>query len=72
MLEQQKFKKYVLEEEKSLESMAAIITRMYKFHTKVDILQSQKKTRQLDDSYKAQNMLGMAKYFESSFNYCFM
>ena len=46
--------------------MGEIITRMNEFHTKVDILQSQNKKRQLDDSYKAQSMLGMFEYFQGS------
>ena len=52
-----------LEEENSLESMEEIITRINRFHTKVDILQSEKKKRQLGDSYKAETMLGRDKYF---------
>ena len=68
MMEQEIIQKYWLEEEKSLENMAEIITRMNKFHTKVDILQSQRKKRQLDDSHKAQNMLGMVEHFERTFD----
>ena len=55
--------RYWLEEENSLESMEEIITRMNRFHTKVDILQSEKKKRQLGDSYQAEMMLGRDKYF---------
>ena len=55
--------RYWLEEENSLESMEEIITRMNRFHTKVDILQSEKKKRQIGDSYKAETMLGRDRYF---------
>ena len=55
--------RYWLEEENSLESMEEIITRMNRFYTKVDILQSEKKKRQLGDSYQAEMMLGRDKYF---------
>ena len=54
--------RYWLEEENSLESMEEIITRMNRFYTKVDILQSEKTKRQLGDSHKAETMLGRDKY----------
>ena len=63
MLKHKIIQTYWLEEENSLESMEEIITRMNRFHIKVDILQSKKKKRQLGDSYKAETMLGRDKYF---------
>ena len=63
MLKHKIIQRYWLEEENSLESMEEIITRMNRLHTKVDILQSEKKKRQLGDSYKADTMLGRNKYF---------
>ena len=63
MLKHKLIQRYWLEEENSLESMEEIITRMNRFHTKVDILQSEKKKWQIGDSYKAETMLGRDKYF---------